>query len=77
MLEESFGVKERSTCRVVGRHRSTQRLEVVLPSDDERELRRWLVQFAKVGIPRVFVYSKTPEYAQRGPIRHFERAIGS
>jgi putative transposase len=47
MLEESFGVKERRACRVVGQHRSTQRLEVVLPADDEQELRRWLVAFAK------------------------------
>jgi putative transposase len=46
MLEESFGVTERRACRVVGQHRSTQRLEVVLPDDDEQELRRWLVQFA-------------------------------
>jgi putative transposase len=47
MLEESFGVKERRACRVVGQHRSTQRLVVPLPSDDEKELRRWLVRFAK------------------------------
>jgi putative transposase len=47
MLEESFGVKERRACRVVGQHRSTQRLEVALPSDDEQELRRWLIAFAK------------------------------
>jgi len=47
MLEETFGVKERRACRVVGQHRSTQRLEVPLPTDDEQELRRWLVQFAK------------------------------
>ena len=47
MLEESFGVKERRACRVVGQHRSTQRTVVPLPADDERELRRWLVQFSK------------------------------
>jgi putative transposase len=46
-LEASFGVKERWACRVVGQHRSTQRLEVSLATDDEQELRRWLVQFAK------------------------------
>jgi len=40
-------VKERRACRVVGQHRSTQRLVVPLPSDDEKELRRWLVRFAK------------------------------
>ena len=40
MLEESFGVNERKACRVVDQHRSTQRLEVPLPSDDEKELRR-------------------------------------
>ena len=38
MLEESFGVKERRACRVIGQHRSTQRLKVALPSDDEQEL---------------------------------------
>ena len=36
MLEETFGVKERRACRVVGQHRSTQRLGVPLPSDDEQ-----------------------------------------
>ena len=46
MLEESFGVKERRACRVVGQNRSTQRLAVPLPSDDEQELRRWLVTFS-------------------------------
>jgi putative transposase len=47
MLEETFGVKERRACRVVGQHRSTQRLATALPDDDEQELRRWLVAFAK------------------------------
>ena len=47
MLEESFGVKERRACRVVGQHRSTQRLAPPTPDDDELELRRWLVQFTK------------------------------
>jgi putative transposase len=47
MLEASFGVKERRACRVVVQPRSTQRLAVALPSDDEQELRRWLVAFAK------------------------------
>jgi putative transposase len=47
MLEETFGVSERRACRVVGQPRSTQRHEVELPDDDEQELRRWLVAFAK------------------------------
>jgi putative transposase len=47
MLEEAFGVSERRACRVVGQPRSTQRLEVKVPSDDEQELRRWLREFAK------------------------------
>jgi len=47
MLEESFGVNERRACRVVGQHRSTQRLATALPDDSEQELRRWLVTFAK------------------------------
>jgi hypothetical protein len=36
MLEESFGAKERRACRVVGQHRSTQSLDVPLPTDDEK-----------------------------------------
>lgn len=47
MLEETFGVSERKACRAMGQPRSTQRLECLLPSDDEQELRRWLVAFAK------------------------------
>ncbi|MBW4077173.1 MAG: hypothetical protein HIU84_01385 [Acidobacteria bacterium] len=39
MLEESLGVKEHRACRVIGQHRSAQRLEVSLPSDGEKELR--------------------------------------
>jgi putative transposase len=46
-LEETFGVSERRACRVVGQNRSTQRLDSPLPNDDERELRRWLVAFAR------------------------------
>lgn len=40
MLEETFWVSERRACRVVGQHRSTQRLQGEVPSDDEQELRR-------------------------------------
>ena len=47
MFEESFGAKERRACRVVGQHHVAQRFKVSLPSDDEKELRRWLVAFAK------------------------------
>ena len=32
----------------MGQHRSTQRLATQSPTDDEQELRRWLVAFAKV-----------------------------
>ena len=46
-LEATFGVSQRKACRVVGQARSTQRLTVPLPDDDEQELRRWLVQFSK------------------------------
>ncbi|NNN09279.1 MAG: hypothetical protein HKL85_08815 [Acidimicrobiaceae bacterium] len=38
--------RDRRACQVVGQNRSTQRLEVEL-SDDEQELRRCLVAFAK------------------------------
>ena len=47
MLEESFGVKVRRACRVVGQHHSTQRLVTALPANDEQELRWCLVAFAK------------------------------
>ena len=47
MPEEMFGASERKACRAMGQPRSTQRLDCPLPSDDEQELRRWLVAFAK------------------------------
>lgn len=47
MLQSRFGVSERRACRVVGQHRSTQRLEAPTPPDDEAELRAWLRKFAK------------------------------
>ena len=45
-LEATFGVSQRRACKVVGQARSTQRLKVT-PPDDEQELRRWLRAFAK------------------------------
>ena len=47
MLRERFGVSERRACRVVGQHRSTQRLEPPTPAADEAWLRAWLRGFAK------------------------------
>ena len=47
MLRDRFGVSERRACRVVGQHRSTQRLDAPVPADDEAELRRFLRGFAK------------------------------
>jgi putative transposase len=46
MLTERFGVSQRHACRVVGQHRSTQRLEPPMPSDDEVELRAFLRAFS-------------------------------
>ncbi len=47
MLQARFGVSERRACKVVGQHRSTQRLTAQPVSDDETELRKWLRAFAK------------------------------
>lgn len=46
MLRARFGVSERRACRVVGQHRSTQRLEPPPPSDDEVALRAFLREFS-------------------------------
>lgn len=46
MLRDQFGVSERRACRVVGLHRSTQRLGPPPISDEEAELRAWLRQFS-------------------------------
>lgn len=46
MLQTRFGVSERRACRVVGQHRSTQRLEPPAPTDDDAELREWLRAFS-------------------------------
>ena len=47
MLRERFGVSERRACKVVGIHRSTQRLATPPVTDEEAELRAFLRQFAK------------------------------
>jgi putative transposase len=46
-LREQFGVTERRACRVVGQPRSTQRLALPIPSDDELALRAWLRDFSR------------------------------
>ena len=46
MLRERFGVCERRACKVVGIHRSTQRLTPPTVTDDEAELRAVLRRFA-------------------------------
>jgi putative transposase len=46
MLRQRFGVSQRRACRVVGQHRSTQRLEVPVASEDEELLREWLRAFS-------------------------------
>jgi putative transposase len=47
VLRERFGVSERRACKVVGIHRSTQRLDPPLVTDEEAELRAFLRQFSK------------------------------
>jgi putative transposase len=46
VLRDRFGVSQRRACRVVGQHRSTQRLDPPVASDDEAELRAWLRAFS-------------------------------
>ncbi len=46
MLGERFGVSQRHACRVVGQHRSTQRLDPPAITDDEVELRASLRAFS-------------------------------
>ena len=47
VLRERFGVSERRACRVVGQHRSTQRLDPPVIDDDEQRLREFLRDFAR------------------------------
>ena len=47
MLRDRFGVSEPRACRVVGQHRSTQRLDPPPITDDERLLREFLRAFSK------------------------------
>ncbi len=47
MLRDRFGVSERRACRVVGQHRSTQRLDSPEVPDEERQLREFLREFSK------------------------------
>jgi putative transposase len=45
-LIDRFGVSERRACKVVGQHRSTQRLAPPAPADDDEALRVWLRTFS-------------------------------
>jgi putative transposase len=45
-LRDRFGVSERRACKVVGQHRSTQRLEPPVLSDDDQQLRGFLREFS-------------------------------
>ncbi len=46
VLQERFGVSQRRACRVVGQHRSTQRLAPVPAGDVEQAVRARLRQIA-------------------------------
>jgi putative transposase len=46
LLQDEFGVSQRRACRVVGQHRSTQRLAPPAPANEEVRLRQWLRAFA-------------------------------
>jgi putative transposase len=46
MLRTRFGVSERRACKVVGQHRSTQRLDPPKVSDEEQRLRKFLRDFS-------------------------------
>ncbi len=47
VLHEQFGVSERRACRVVGKHRSTQRLLPPVVNDQEWRLREFLFAHSK------------------------------
>jgi putative transposase len=47
MLQTRFGVSQRRACRVVGQHRSTQRLTPPTPRDGDTALREFLRAFSK------------------------------
>ena len=47
VVGERFGVSERRACRVVGQHRSTERLSPPVVGDEERRLREFLIVFSK------------------------------
>ncbi len=47
VLRDEFGVSERRACKVVGQHRSTQRLEPPPIPDEEVDLRAWLREFSR------------------------------
>jgi len=47
VLEDVFGVSQRRACRVVGQHRSTQRLAAPVRSDEEEQIRQWLRDFSR------------------------------
>ena len=47
MLRDRFGVSQRRACRVVGQHRSTQRLAARGRTDEDVELRAWLRAFSR------------------------------
>jgi putative transposase len=47
LLQDEFGVSQRRACKVVGQHRSTQRLAPPPPTGDEVWLRGWLRQFSR------------------------------
>jgi putative transposase len=46
VLRDRFGVSQRRACTVVGQHRSTQRLDPPVPTDEGAELRAWLRAFS-------------------------------
>ncbi len=48
MLRDRFGVSQRRACRVVGQHRSTQRLPQPQITDEEAQLREFLREFSRV-----------------------------
>jgi putative transposase len=45
-LVDRFGVSQRRACKVVGQHRSTQRLAPAVPAADDEALRAWLRAFS-------------------------------
>ena len=73
VLCDRFGVSERRACRVVGQHRSTQRLPAPVISDEEHRLREFLIGFSRER-PR-WGWRRAAKAARRGGLRVNDKRV--